>query len=175
MKNPAVPPRRLSAFRSRFAILCLLSSFLFPLSAVAAENAPLTIKRVYTGWRDAASFKRISEYFNGQENTNGEAVFRTHPEQRAGFYFLVRVVNPGAARSVKATLHVITSANARAAEYQFPAELRAGDTVFHIGLTGTDWTDPKANPVAWKLDLTDANGQPLATEKSYLWEKPAVP
>jgi hypothetical protein len=153
-------------------LLCLLLAVL-PVLAFA-QAAPLTIKRVYTGWRDAASFKRISEYFDGKENTHGEAVLRTHADQRGGFYFLVRVGNPGPARTVKATLHVITSANARPDIYPFSTELKAdGDTVFHLGLTGVDWTDPKGNPVAWMLDLTDADGRTLASEKSYLWEKPA--
>lgn len=174
MKNPAVPFRRPSALRFLSAVLCLLSSAFCPLAVVAAEQQPLTIARVYTGWRDAASFKRISEYFDGKENTHGEAVLRTHADQRAGFYFLVRARNPGPARTVRATLHVITSATARPTTYSFSTELKAdGDTVFNLGLTGADWTDPKANPVAWKLDLTDADGTPLASEKSYLWEKPA--
>ncbi len=99
MKNPAVPLRR-------SALLCLL---LPVLSVAASAQQPLTIKRVYTGWREAASFKRISEYFNGQENTHGEAMLRTQPGERGGFYFLVRVENPGPAHSIKTLLHIITS------------------------------------------------------------------
>ena len=144
--------------------------------ALAKEDAPasnFTIVRVYTGWRTAASFKRISEYLDGKENTGGEAVLRTHPDQRGGFYFLVRTTNPGAARPIKANLEIITSANAKPVTYVFGPELKTGDTVFHLGLTGPDWPDPKINPVAWKLELLDADGRVLATEKSYLWEKPA--
>lgn len=147
---------------------------LLALSAVPALAADLTIVRVFTGWRDAASFKRISEYFDGKENTGGEAVLRTHPEQRAGFYFLVRVTNPGAARTVQARLELITSLHAKPVAHTFAPVLGTGDTVFHLGLTGADWTDPKGNPVAWKLELTDADGRLLASEKSYLWEKPAA-
>ncbi len=167
MKTPAVLLRRL--------LTCLLCAALSSVALAKEQQPPLAIKRVYTGWRDAASFKRISEYFDGKENTHGEAVLRTHAEERAGFYFLVRVQNPGPARTVRAMLHVITSANSRPTAYPFTTELKAdSDTVFNLGLTGVDWTDPKGHPVAWKLDLTDADGQPLATEKSYLWEKPAA-
>jgi hypothetical protein len=165
MKSSVVPLRR---------FLSVLLLALLPILATAAEG-PLAIEHVYTGWRDAASFKRISEYFNGQENTHGEAILRTHPDQRGGFYFLVRVNNPGPARTIKVSLHVITSANARTSDYQFATGLKAdGDTVFQLGLTGADWTDPKGHPVAWKLDLLDADGKTLATEGSYLWEKPAT-
>jgi len=147
--------------------LCLILA-----PVVSAAN--LTIVRVYTGWRDAASFKRISEYFDGKENTRGEAVLRTHPDQRAGYYFLVRVANPQAARTTKAHLEVVTATSAKPVSYDFSPELKSGDTVFHLGLTGPDWPDAKANPVAWKLDLTDSDGHLLASERSYLWEKPAA-
>jgi hypothetical protein len=139
-----------------------------------ASAADLTITRVYSGWRDAASFKRISEYFNGRENTGGEAVLRTHPGQRAGYYFLVRITNPGTARPVTAHLQVITDAAAKPLDFRFNPELGAKDTVIHLGLTGPDWPEATTNPVAWKLDLTDAEGKLLATDKSYLWEKPAA-
>ena len=143
------------------------------LPAVAlAKEGDLTIVHVYTGWRKAESFKRISEYLDGKENTGGEAVLRTHPDQRGGFYFLVRATNPGAARSVNVNLEIITTANAKPVSYSFRPELKAGDTVFHLGLTGADWPEPKINPVAWKLELLDTDGRVLATEKSYLWEKP---
>ena len=142
--------------------------------ASIASATELTIVHVYTGWRTAASFKRISEYLDGKENTGGEAVLRTHPDQRGGFYFLVRAANPGAAKRIKANLEIITTANAKPVSYSFHPELKAGDTVFHLGLTGADWPDAKVNPVAWKLELLDADGHVLATEKSYLWEKPAA-
>ena len=143
-------------------------------SVASAKEGDLTIVHVYTGWRKAESFRRISEYLDGKENTGGEAVLRTHPDQRGGFYFLVRTSNPGAARAIKANLEIITTATAQPVTYVFHPELKPGDTVFHLGLTGPDWPDPKINPVAWRLTLLDADGHILATEKSYLWEKPAA-
>jgi hypothetical protein len=141
--------------------------------APAVSAADITIMRVFTGWRQAASFKRISEFLDGKENTGGEAILRTHPEQRGGYYFLVRAANPGAPMTITANLEVITVADTKPASYTFPVELKAGQTVFHLGLTGADWVDAKANPVAWKLDLVDRDGRALATEKSYLWERPS--
>lgn len=140
-----------------------------------ASSAELAIVHVYTGWRDAASFKRISEYFDGKENTGGETVLRTQPEQRAGFYFLVRVTNPAAPLTAQARLEIIGSTTAKPVTHTFTVPLKSGATVLQLGLTGSDWTDAKANPVAWKLDLLGSDGQVLATEKSYLWEKPAQP
>lgn len=146
--------------------------FLLLVAVCTASAADLTLVRIHPGWRDAASFKRISEYFDGKENTGGELILRTHPAQRGGYYFLVRVANPGEARGVTARLQVITETEAKPRAYTFTPALTAGDTVFHLGLTGPDWPDAAATPVAWKLDLTDGEGHVLATAKSYLWEKP---
>lgn len=134
----------------------------------------MKIVRVFSGWREAASFKRISEYFTGRENTGREAIHRSQPDQRSGYYFLVRTDNAGAPLSATATLHIITSARAQPREFKFPVELKSGDTVLNLGLTGVDWTDPKGNPVAWQLLFTDAQGNRLAGEASYLWERPTA-
>jgi hypothetical protein len=138
----------------------------------SAAAADVRITRAFTGWRDAASFKRISEYFDGKENTGGQTLLRSHADQRGGYYFLVRAQNAGAARPATLFLQVITPTDSKTKTYTFRSELKAGDTVFNVGLTGDDWADPKANPVAWKIDLLGADGKVLATEKSYLWEKP---
>lgn len=150
----------------------LLTTAALPAEALAKEG-DLTITRVFTGWRDAASFKRISEYFDGKENTGGMTMLRTHPDQRAGYYFLIRTANTGAPRAVQARLEIITATTAQPVLHLFSTELKSGDTTFQLGLTGPDWPDARTSPVAWKLDLVDAAGRVLVTEKSYLWEKPA--
>lgn len=155
---------------SRFLRLLPLAGLLL----VSVRASDLSVVRVYPAWRDAASFKRISEYFTGRENTGGEQVIRTHPGERAGYYFLVRTRNTGAAQPAQARLSVISSLASEPRVFEFPVELRAQDTVFHLGLTGGDWNDAQANPVAWKLELLDASGRTLVTEKSYLWEKPGA-
>jgi hypothetical protein len=138
------------------------------------DPSAITVVRVQHEWRDAASFKRIAEYFDGQEHNGGEALRRSHPEARSGYYFFVRVKNPGALRPAKAALQVVTSASAQPVSYEFPVELRAGYTVFNIGLTGADWPDSKQHPVAWKLNFLADDGHILATATSYLWEKPVT-
>jgi hypothetical protein len=171
MRNRSVFIR---AIRGGLLFLVLGLSVAHGSSAKEESTGDLSIVRVYAGWRDAASFKRISEYFSGRENTGGETVLRTHPDQRSGYYFLVRVTNPGTPQAITARLEIITEATAEPVVHRFSPELKSGDTVFHLGLTGADWPGPKAVPVAWKLDLTGPDGRVLATEKSYLWERPAA-
>ena len=137
-----------------------------------ARIGGLTITRVFTGWKEGPSFKRISEYFSGKENTSGTLVLRTHPDQRSGFYFLVRASNPGAPVTVKVNVVLITPTDNKPKTYTFSTELRSGANVLNLGLTASDWPDAKANPVAWKIDFVDASDRVLASEKSYLWEMP---
>jgi hypothetical protein len=154
----------------RFPLLALLA-----LVAVAASRAAdVEFIRVWPGWRDAESFERVSEFFTGRENSGGQVIRRTHPKERDGFYFLIRVKNPaGAVSSAKFSLQVIAPGDPLTKKFSFPASLPAGTTVFNLGLTGSDWTDRKNPPVAWKLELIRDDGQVLATEKSFLWEMPA--
>lgn len=157
----------------------ITAAFSSDLSAEASAKAevPATepaIVRVFTGWRAAASFKHISEYFTGRENTGRETVLRTNPEQRAGFYFQVRVANPGAARPVRFQLLLIEPGSPTPHPTNFSADLPVGSTVFELGLTGPAWQDPKSQPVAWQVQVLAEDGRVLAFEKSYLWEKPAT-
>jgi len=142
-------------------------------SAVLSRSAEVEFVRVWPEWRDAVSFERVSEYFTGQENTGSQVVQRTHPETRAGFYFLARVKNAGTTLpNAKLVVSVIKPDSPRAQVYTFPVELPAGSTVFNLGLTGADWAGSKAHPVAWKVEVVATDGRLLAAHKSFLWEKP---
>ena len=143
-------------------------------SVALAKEGDLTIIRAFSGWRDAASFKRISEYFDGKENTGHEKVLRTHAGERAGYYFLVRTSNAGGPVAAQLKLTLIAPTEPKVRNFSFAADLPSGVAVLNLGLTGTDWPDAKANPVAWKLDIVAPDGRVLATEKSYLWEKPGA-
>jgi len=149
--------------------------FLLSLAAGVASASELTIVRTFTGWRDGASFKRISEYFDNRENTGGQTIIRTDPAQRTGYYFLLRVANPGAPRQVQFQLQLIEPGASDPRTTIFPAEIGSGSRVFQLGFTGPAWQDAKAQPVAWQvLVLAADDGRVLATEKSYLWDNRAA-
>ncbi len=157
-------------------ILALLLAFVVAGTVVArgADTvSDVRVVRVFTGWREASSFKRISEYFTGRENTGGEVILRTQPAARGGYYFLVRTDNDGPAREVRFRLEVVTEDATQPRRFEFSAALPAGNQVYQLGLTGADWGVSTVTPMAWKLEMVDASGAVLATEKSYLWEKPA--
>lgn len=140
---------------------------------VAAPGAEVAFVRVFTGWRDASSFKRISEYFTGREDTGDEVVLRTQPDERAGYYFLVRTANVGGERDARFELDVILPNAPEPRRHVFPARLPTGGALFRLGLTGADWPDRTVDAVAWRLELRGEDGTLLASARSYLWEKPA--
>jgi hypothetical protein len=142
------------------------------LAAEAVDNGTVSVAHVYTGWREADSFKRISEYFNGRENTGGEVILRTHPDQRGGYYFLARLLHSGAPIDARIVLLVITPDSSAPKTFEFTVRLSAPKTLLDLGLTGPDWPDRKIHAVAWKLDVFGTDNKLLGTKKSYLWEKP---
>ena len=148
-----------------------LSLVWLTLGAISAFAADVTVVPMFAGYREAASFKRISEYFSGKENTGGQLMLRTHPEQRSGYYFQLRI-NSTTTVDAKLVLQVITPDTATPRIFNFTASLTSPKTMLNLGLTGADWSDLKINPVAWRLEVYGADGKLLAIENSYLWERP---
>jgi hypothetical protein len=129
--------------------------------------------RVWPGWEDADSFRRISEYFTKVENTSGMIVLRTQPAVRSGYYFLVRVKHPQVALSgAQFVLQYIAPNSQEPQKKTFKIDVPQGEQVFDLGLTGGDWPGQHGHLIAWKLDLLSADGITLATAQSFLWSKP---
>jgi hypothetical protein len=154
-----------------------LASFaLFFASALVAVAGDLKIVRVWPSYRAAGSFDRISEYFGGGENSARRTVLRSQSGDRAGYYFLVRLVNPGTAQpGCSWQLQVILPTSAQPRTFAFAAEIPMGNNVFELGLTRADWPNAKTEPVAWKLALLSADKRELVTQQSFLWDRPPAP
>lgn len=157
--------------RRLFSFLACCLVFVSP-AATAAETA---FVRIWPEWRDAESFERIGEYFGAPEHRSREIVLRSRADQRAGFYFLVRVKHAAPLAGARFALHVIRPDAPDVVTFTFPvASASTGETVYLLGLTGADWPGGKGTqPVAWKLELVGADGRALTDQKSFLWEKPA--
>jgi len=141
--------------------------------AAPAHADPLTLVRVWPGYRPVESFDRISEYFTGGENTGGQIILRTQPKARAGYYFLVRLKNPGAAvAGAVFELQVISPLSPAIRTFTFKTDVAGGDHAVSLGLTGDDWPNAKAAAVAWHLTVRAADGAELARQQSFLWAMP---
>jgi hypothetical protein len=136
---------------------------------------PIEIVRVWSGYRTAASFDRIGDYFRGGDKTGGEIVRRSQSAAVAGYYFLVRLKNLGAAvPAAKFELELIAPTSPGPKHYTFTADVPAGSKAIDLGVTGPDWPDAAAKAVAWQLTVRAADGSELARQQSFLWAKPAA-
>jgi len=146
------------------AWLLLPASFLFGVEPAAA--------RVSAGYRDAEQFYRISEFFTGRENTGGEIILRSQEDARAGFYFTVRLPRYPYRQEVSEAvrLEVIMPGDVEPTLFTFAlAPERRRNPLILVGLTGDDWPNARAIPLAWRISFADANGEIFAREKSFLW------
>jgi len=147
---------------------------LLAMLAAATASGETRFIRIWPAWQEAAAFERVTEFFGAGEPGAGTTVLRTTSETREGFYFLTRVRTDSATTGARFELLVIRPDAPTPASFRFPADLPAGETAFHLGLTGAAWPGGRrTNPVAWKLTLLSADGRVLAEHKSFLWEKPA--
>lgn len=151
----------------------VLTAFLLFTLVSLARAADVELTRVWPAWRSAESFERISEYFDGQENTGRHTVLRTQPNARAGYYFLIRAKAAANTTGAKFVLQIITPEAPEPKTHTFPITLGPKEAVFDIGLTGTDWAGRKTHAVAWRLSVINAEGRELASQQSFLWSNPA--
>lgn len=153
-----------------------LAPVLFLLLALRLTASDLTVVRILPEYRTEASFERIAEFFGGQENTGGQTFLRSRPDSRAGYYFLMRLKNAGAAVvGARIELAYITPGTPDPRSITFPpATVPTGSHVFQLGLTGSDWTDPEAKPVAWRVRVLAADGRELLSDQSFLWGQPST-
>ena len=156
--------------RSRILTFVCFVFFVVPFLAHAAD---VEFVRIWPAWRTAESFDRISEYFDGQENTGRHTILRSQPDTRAGYYFLIRAKAAATTSGAKFVLQIITPEAPEPKTYTFPITLGLKETVFDVGLTGPDWAGRKTHAVAWRLSVINAEGRELASQQSFLWSNPA--
>ena len=128
-------------------------------------------KKAYFSARD---FKRIPEFFSGQEFEGWKVYCRSDQKSREGFYFVVKLDGPSQKLSTDAhwILEWVSSLDPVAKSIEIPIENSKifGKEVF-IGLTGDDWSDKSAQPLAWCLSLMDGQEKVIVKKQSFLWSK----
>lgn len=157
----------------RTPVLALAALVLAALPSAFAA-AQVKFVRVWPEYRAAASFTRITEYFGGEESAP-EAVIRTQPAARAGYYFLTRLESGQTVPGAILTLEYFVPGDDRARVQFFTVDLPKGSRAFMFGLTGSDWPDAELTPTAWRFRLLSADGAEIAREQSFLWAMPAAP
>ena len=150
--------------------LIRLLAFLLLLPPLGAADVELV--RVWPGYRTADSFVGIREYFGRPEAASGRTILRSQPADRSGYYWLLRTRSTEVIPGAVVELSIIRPGRTEAETHRFPAPLPAGSQPVLVGLTGADWPDPEQAPLAWRIRILDADGTPLAEERSFLWSLP---
>lgn len=119
-------------------------------------------------------FQRVPEFFTGREYSASKLYCRSIPEQREGFYFVIKLAGEDEGLSDGAcwVLDWITQTDPAARSKRIPVSQPGllEDEVF-LGLTGSDWPDPDLRPLAWRIRLLGPQNQTLVERKSFLWSK----
>ena len=94
------------------------------------------------------------------------------PGDPAGQYFITKLekVKSSALKSARMTYYRSDSKDTTTVSWDL-----SGASVkswLYLGLTGNDWPEKEIKPLAWRIELLDANGTLLAEWKSFLWEMP---
>ncbi|MGA2053532.1 MAG: hypothetical protein ABSH19_09490 [Opitutales bacterium] len=144
--------------------------------AAGPVGGNVSINAVAQRYIDGSHFKRITEYFDNEENKGGHIIERTDPKDRTGYYFIVDLDwHPGVVmpKGTKVVLDYIRGDNTtpREAVFTFPNDQGTWSEVF-LGLTGADWPSATTELVAYKLTFETASGQVLASHQSFLWALP---
>ncbi len=150
----------------------LVTAFLLALPALAP--AAVSVVHVWPSHRSADSFRRISEYVAGSENSGRETILRTKTEAREGCYFLTRTKADAAIAGATLVLEVVLPGSPEVHTYPFSVDVPAGNRVFQVGVTGADWPGTQTRPAAWRVTIRTADGTLLADSPSFLWSVPGA-
>lgn len=132
------------------------------------------IEKIYVRYEPAQTFKRISEYFTGEESMDTRLIVRQPAEERAGLYWILRTQQPLNTLPEGSALRVsfIRKGRSEIETRTYPLTSPGKQRTLYAGITGADWHDADALPVAWKVELIDAQEQPLDAAQSFLWAFP---
>jgi hypothetical protein len=131
------------------------------------------IAYVHERRRSEADVARASEAFYAKEHHGNDVVFRTEEQERAGYYFFVKLdVDPP--EDGRLVLEVVRAENTKPERYDFAVNLKPGFPFgeFVIGLTGKQSGTVSWRPVAWRVSVVDAQGKFMASSHSFLWGTP---
>lgn len=147
-----------------------------PLAESRAESgvAAYEIRQVYYRYIPEENFMRITEFFNGEENPGVRKLVRSTPEQRSGFYFVLRL-KPGwqsLKEGSQLRVHYVPDNVIYPVVYSFDLteEVRSWKGEIFFGLTGEQWEKEGGEPIAWKLQVVSPEGEVLAVRESFLWK-----
>lgn len=151
-------------------MLRLLLALIFFSLVSAHLRAELTI--VSAQHRDADSFKRVSEYLTGEPSDGRYTIYRSDDSSRDGFYVSLLASDRSVlAKAETLRIQFVRTGTQEIDTFQIPAKASDQKRIL-VGFTGEEWQEEAAYPIAWKIDLLNANGDTLESAQSFLWAEP---
>ncbi|MGE9292483.1 MAG: hypothetical protein ACQKBW_02630 [Puniceicoccales bacterium] len=155
-------------------LLSIVLAVLLTASVASAKSYP-QIEYVKSRHVEEKTFKRISEYFDGEENQGDKIVLRTDPSVREGWY-LVLMLDGDADKYPEGTriglkMHIAGQKDEVVKATTLPTPIPDASEIW-IGLTGNEEPPNGKPPVAWMVIIYSPEGKVYTAYKSYLWEKP---
>ncbi|WP_309397763.1 hypothetical protein [Cerasicoccus maritimus] len=141
----------------------------------AQEMPEVQIEDVVWYYKPEKVFKRIGEYFDGEERFGRKIVLRTQESPREGLYYIVRIsefadaLPDGCAFEVDMLRPDMKEPTTNT--FQLPDERKSHREIW-LGFIGEDHPAEEEAPVAWRIKLLDPQGKVVATKESFLWSKP---
>lgn len=140
----------------------------------AAAAAEVEFVHVWPRYREATSFLGIREYFGGEEPDRGRTIRRSQPDERSGYYWLVRTRSDRDLPEATFEVSLLRPGETEPELRRFPVPLPTGSHPVLLGLTGADWPAANVRPLAWRVRLIGPGGEQLAVARSFLWEHPGA-
>ena len=153
----------------KFPIFSYLLVFLF----ISPAFGEIKINSVAVQYFQKKDFKRILEFFRGEEYTGRNLIFRSDETDREGLYFTLKFSSKLSDFPDETTimLEVISSESieSRQYEFKFPSRIE-GKKYLLVGLTGKDWSRKENKLIAWRLKIRSPTNDLLAAKQSFLWD-----
>ena len=133
----------------------------------------VTIDTAYTRFYEEGEIRPIGQYFGGKLSRQGyRSVIASQAEDPAGQYFIIRLKEWKSASVAEARMTLFATDSKEPSQRSWQLSGKKLDDWLYLGLTGTDWPSEGVRPLAWRVELLDAEGNILADWKSFLWEMP---
>ncbi len=155
----------------------LIALFIVLAGAAHAEQPEVEIDSVVWYYKPEQAFKRIGEYFDGEEHTGRKIILRTQNDApRRGLYFVVRIDEfaDNLPKGCSFEVDIIRPDEKRPVTKRFamPDEVKSHREIW-LGFNGGDIPVNDEPPVAWRVRILGPDGQELSNYQSFLWSKPA--
>ena len=131
-----------------------------------------TISYCKTRYLSTPETRTIPEIFTGEEYTYTQLTLRTQPNKRAGMYFFIMMDYGADEISLASTIEISLDSNDCSKVRTFTFRVPQTHSVLRemrLGITGSDWKNPKAVVNAWKIVIKSPSGKILCQKQSWLW------